>query len=156
MPEGITSYAQLAMATDAPRFLRGAANIADISPQRLHPTRLFFPQQTYAPGVRGARGPGGALRQLEGCRLLPSAGALPLPLLPAQPLQPAPLRRALLALRLRGALRHTSPICTAPRRAAPRCTAGPGPVPHQRRGAGGRPVSPDAAAGVAHGGRAPG
>lgn len=52
LPEGVTTYAQLAMASDAPRFLRAAANVADISPQRLHPTRLFFPQQTYAPGVR--------------------------------------------------------------------------------------------------------
>lgn len=49
LPEGVTSYAQLAMAADAPRFARGSANVADVSPQRVHPTRLFFPQQSYAP-----------------------------------------------------------------------------------------------------------
>lgn len=53
MPEGVTSFAQLAMASDAPRFARSGAHIADISPQRLHPTRLFFPEQTYSPAVRG-------------------------------------------------------------------------------------------------------
>ena len=52
LPEGVTSYGQLAMASDAPRFLRASANLGDMSPQRLHPTRLFFPQQTYAPAVR--------------------------------------------------------------------------------------------------------
>ncbi|KAL4858254.1 30S ribosomal protein S18 [Chlorella vulgaris] len=49
LPEGVTNYGQLAMASDAPRFERGAANIADISPQRIHPTRLFFPNQMYSP-----------------------------------------------------------------------------------------------------------
>ena len=52
LPEGVTSYGQLAMASDAPRFLRATSNVADISPQRLHPTRLFFPRQHYAPSVR--------------------------------------------------------------------------------------------------------
>jgi ribosomal protein S18 len=37
------------MASDAPRFVRASANVADISPQRLHPTRLFFPRTAYAP-----------------------------------------------------------------------------------------------------------
>lgn len=49
LPEGVSSYGQLAMAADAPRFERGAHNIGDISPQRIHPTRLFFPEQIYAP-----------------------------------------------------------------------------------------------------------
>lgn len=52
LPEGVSSYGQLAMAADAPRFERGAHNIGDISPQRIHPTRLFFPEQIYAPAVR--------------------------------------------------------------------------------------------------------
>jgi hypothetical protein len=56
MPEGVTTYAQLAMASDAPRFARTASNVADISPHRLHPTRLFFPQQNYAPSVSRAAG----------------------------------------------------------------------------------------------------
>ena len=56
MPEGVTTYAQLAMASDAPRFARTASNVADISPHRLHPTRLFFPQQNYAPSVSSAAG----------------------------------------------------------------------------------------------------
>lgn len=51
LPDGVTSYGQLAMASDAPRFVRASANVADISPQRLHPTRLFFPRTTYAPAV---------------------------------------------------------------------------------------------------------
>ncbi|KAI7837226.1 hypothetical protein COHA_008915 [Chlorella ohadii] len=49
LPEGVTSYGQLAMASDAPRFVRASTNLADISPQRLHPTRLFFPRSSYAP-----------------------------------------------------------------------------------------------------------
>ncbi|KAL4436782.1 hypothetical protein ABPG75_003921 [Micractinium tetrahymenae] len=48
-PQGVTGYAQLAMANDAPRFGRSGAHVADVSPQRLHPSRLFIPQQTYAP-----------------------------------------------------------------------------------------------------------
>ena len=54
LPEGVTTYAQLAMAGDAPRFARAMANLSSISPQRLHPTRLFFPQSTYSPSVRGS------------------------------------------------------------------------------------------------------
>jgi hypothetical protein len=57
LPEGVTNYGQLAMASDAPRFERGAANIADVSPQRIHPTRLFFPNQMYSPSVSAAPHP---------------------------------------------------------------------------------------------------
>lgn len=48
-PQGVTGYAQLAMASDAPRFVRSGTHVSDVSPQRLHPSRLFIPQQTYAP-----------------------------------------------------------------------------------------------------------
>ncbi|PSC74785.1 pectin lyase [Micractinium conductrix] len=50
LPEGVTTYAQLAMAGDAPRFARSGGSVAaDLSPVRLHPTRIFFPEQTYGP-----------------------------------------------------------------------------------------------------------
>lgn len=54
-PQGVTGYAQLAMASDAPRFVRSGTHVSDVSPQRLHPSRLFIPQQTYAPSVRAAQ-----------------------------------------------------------------------------------------------------
>jgi hypothetical protein len=60
LPEGVTNYGQLGMASDAPRFERASAHADRASPQRLHPSRIFFPRQIYSPAVRAWEG---ALRQ---------------------------------------------------------------------------------------------
>jgi hypothetical protein len=49
------SYKQLAQAKEAPRLFPGAANKAEeVSPDRIHPYRLFYPGQLYAPQVRSS------------------------------------------------------------------------------------------------------
>lgn len=72
LPEGVTNYGQLGMASDAPRFERAAYNADATSPQRLHPSRIFYPRQIYSPAVRAWAG-----TPTPGFRLLSPAGAWP-------------------------------------------------------------------------------
>ncbi|GAB4823408.1 hypothetical protein N2152v2_010454 [Parachlorella kessleri] len=49
-PDAPLDYKKLAQAKEAPRLFPGGANKAEeVSPDRIHPYRLFFPGQLYAP-----------------------------------------------------------------------------------------------------------